>query len=48
MTPSICSGVKLVLDIGVLDVNTCEPLNDVFVEIWSGTRLDLFSMRRSN
>ncbi|KAJ3472767.1 hypothetical protein NLI96_g13263 [Meripilus lineatus] len=29
-------GVKLILDIGVIDVTTCEPLNDAFVEIWSG------------
>lgn len=31
------SGVKLILDIGVLDVTTCEPLPNAFVEIWSGT-----------
>lgn len=27
-------GVPLVLDIGVLDVNTCSPMSDVLVNIW--------------
>ena len=30
------SGVKLILDIGVLDTVTCEPLENVLVELWSG------------
>ena len=38
------SGVKLILDIGVIDTATCEPLENVFVELWSGeeylTQLD--------
>jgi protocatechuate 3,4-dioxygenase beta subunit len=29
------SGVKLVLDIGVLDTVTCEPLENVLIELWS-------------
>ncbi|CEL61173.1 hypothetical protein RSOLAG1IB_09815 [Rhizoctonia solani AG-1 IB] len=28
-------GVDLVLDIGVIDINTCEPLPQALVEIWS-------------
>ena len=28
-------GTPLYLDIGVLDITTCTPLNDVFVELWS-------------
>lgn len=30
-------GVTLILDIGVIDINTCEPLSDAFVELWAGT-----------
>jgi protocatechuate 3,4-dioxygenase beta subunit len=30
------SGVELILDIGVLDISTCKPLKNVFVEIWAG------------
>ncbi|KAK0432786.1 aromatic compound dioxygenase [Armillaria borealis] len=29
------SGIQLVLDIGVLDTTTCEPLSNAFVEIWA-------------
>ncbi|KIM22482.1 hypothetical protein M408DRAFT_332916 [Serendipita vermifera MAFF 305830] len=29
------AGVTLVLDIGVLDMATCQPATDVFVEIWN-------------
>ncbi|ESK85679.1 extracellular dioxygenase [Moniliophthora roreri MCA 2997] len=29
------AGVPLTLDIGVVDINTCEPLSDVFVELWA-------------
>lgn len=39
----LTSGVKLILDIGVLDVTTCEPLPDAFVEIWSGKPIALIS-----
>lgn len=28
------AGVPMVLDIGVMDVETCEPLSDVLVDIW--------------
>lgn len=28
-------GVPVYLDIQVIDVNTCEPLQDTFVEMWS-------------
>ena len=28
------AGVPLLLDIGVMDVETCEPLDDVLVDIW--------------
>lgn len=27
------SGIDLVLDIGVIDINTCEPLENVYVEM---------------
>jgi protocatechuate 3,4-dioxygenase beta subunit len=27
-------GVPLVLDIGVMDVTTCQPLDQALVEIW--------------
>ncbi|KAF9015720.1 Intradiol ring-cleavage dioxygenase, partial [Cyathus striatus] len=29
------SGVPLTLDIGVIDVTTCQPLPDVMIEVWS-------------
>ena len=28
-------GIDLLLDIGVIDTTTCQPLEDAFVEIWS-------------
>ncbi|KAI3605240.1 hypothetical protein WG66_013136 [Moniliophthora roreri] len=28
-------GVPITLDIGVVDIHTCEPLSDVFVELWA-------------
>jgi protocatechuate 3,4-dioxygenase beta subunit len=28
------AGVPLVLDIGVIDVTTCQPLDQALVEIW--------------
>ena len=28
-------GVPVYLDIQVIDVNTCEPLQDTFLEMWS-------------
>lgn len=33
------SGVPLTLDIGVIDIETCEPLPNVFVELWMGDYL---------
>jgi protocatechuate 3,4-dioxygenase beta subunit len=27
-------GIPLELDIGVIDVNTCEPLEDVLISLW--------------
>jgi hypothetical protein len=30
------SGVPLTLDIGVIDVERCEPLENVLVEVWMG------------
>lgn len=32
---SLRSGVALTLDIGVIDVTTCQPLPNVMVEVWS-------------
>jgi protocatechuate 3,4-dioxygenase beta subunit len=29
------SGIDLLLDIGVIDTTTCQPLDQAFVEIWS-------------
>ncbi|CAE6531306.1 unnamed protein product [Rhizoctonia solani] len=29
------AGINLLLDIGVIDTTTCQPLEDAFVEIWS-------------
>ena len=34
--PSPDSGVKLIIDIGIIDTTTCEPLENIFVELWSG------------
>lgn len=34
----MCSGIALTLDIGVVDVSTCTPLPDAFVELWMGAR----------
>ncbi|KAI0793235.1 Intradiol ring-cleavage dioxygenase [Abortiporus biennis] len=36
-------GIKLVLDIGVIDINTCEPLPNVLVEIWSANATGVYS-----
>ncbi|KAJ3508997.1 hypothetical protein NLJ89_g5453 [Agrocybe chaxingu] len=38
------TGVKLVLDIGVIDTMTCEPFADAFVELWHGKHLSYFSV----
>jgi len=36
------SGIKLVLDIGVLDTITCEPLENVLVELWSANATGIY------
>ncbi|RDB16624.1 hypothetical protein Hypma_002849 [Hypsizygus marmoreus] len=35
-------GVKLVLDIGVIDTSTCKPLNNVFVELWAANATGVY------
>uniref|UniRef100_A0A0W0F7Q7 Aromatic compound dioxygenase n=1 Tax=Moniliophthora roreri TaxID=221103 RepID=A0A0W0F7Q7_MONRR len=40
---SSLSGVPLVLDIGVMDVTTCTPLDNVFVEIWAANATGVYS-----
>ncbi|KII92614.1 hypothetical protein PLICRDRAFT_478582 [Plicaturopsis crispa FD-325 SS-3] len=37
------AGVKLVLDIGVIDVTTCQPLDSVFMEIWAANATGVYS-----
>jgi hypothetical protein len=39
-------GVKLFLDIGVLDTTTCKPLENVFVELWNGIEVLLNRVTR--
>jgi len=29
------SGIEMILDIGVVDVTTCQPMSNVMVEVWS-------------
>ncbi|KAL0067084.1 hypothetical protein AAF712_005871 [Marasmius tenuissimus] len=36
------SGVTLILDIGVMDVSTCTPMDDVFVEIWAANATGVY------
>ncbi|KIM83257.1 hypothetical protein PILCRDRAFT_819495 [Piloderma croceum F 1598] len=36
------SGIKLVLDIGVLDTISCEPLDNVLVELWSANATGVY------
>ncbi|KAK0184816.1 aromatic compound dioxygenase [Armillaria mellea] len=36
------SGIQLVLDIGVLDTTTCEPLSNAFVEIWAANATGVY------
>ncbi|THU80275.1 aromatic compound dioxygenase [Dendrothele bispora CBS 962.96] len=36
-------GVQLLLDIGALDINTCEPLENIFVELWSANATGTYS-----
>ncbi|ETW81564.1 hypothetical protein HETIRDRAFT_241995, partial [Heterobasidion irregulare TC 32-1] len=37
------TGVTLILDIGVIDINTCEPLSDAFVELWAANATGVYS-----
>ncbi|KAL0576970.1 hypothetical protein V5O48_005012 [Marasmius crinis-equi] len=36
-------GISLVLDIGVMDVTTCTPMDDVFVEIWAANATGVYA-----
>ncbi|KIJ65847.1 hypothetical protein HYDPIDRAFT_27075 [Hydnomerulius pinastri MD-312] len=36
-------GVPLYLDVQIIDVNTCEPLPDLFVDIWSANATGVYS-----
>jgi len=36
------SGINLILDIGVLDIITCEPLENVLVELWSANATGIY------
>jgi protocatechuate 3,4-dioxygenase beta subunit len=38
-------GVPVYLDIQVIDVNTCEPVKDIFLEMWSELPSLLLQMR---
>ncbi|KAG6844759.1 hypothetical protein H0H87_003982 [Tephrocybe sp. NHM501043] len=35
-------GVKLVLDVGVIDTTTCQPLPNVFVELWNANATGVY------
>jgi len=37
------SGIKLILDIGVLDTTTCKPLENVLIELWSANATGVYS-----
>ncbi|KAK7455849.1 hypothetical protein VKT23_010886 [Stygiomarasmius scandens] len=37
------AGIQLVLDVGVLDINTCQPLEDIFVEICAANATGVYS-----
>lgn len=37
------AGIPFVMDIGVLDINTCEPLSNAFVEIWGANATGVYS-----
>jgi protocatechuate 3,4-dioxygenase beta subunit len=37
------SGIKLVLDVGVLDTTTCKPLENVLIELWSANATGVYS-----
>jgi protocatechuate 3,4-dioxygenase beta subunit len=42
LTMNACSGVDLVLDVGVVDTTTCEPLSNAFVEIWAANSTGVY------
>jgi len=35
-------GVKLLMDFGVMDTSTCQPMNNTFVEIWHSNALGVY------
>ncbi|KAF9528146.1 Intradiol ring-cleavage dioxygenase [Crepidotus variabilis] len=35
-------GVDIVLDIGVIDINTCQPIPDAFVELWAANATGVY------
>ncbi|EIN10567.1 aromatic compound dioxygenase [Punctularia strigosozonata HHB-11173 SS5] len=41
-------GIKLVLDVGVIDVLTCEPLEDALVELWTANATGVYSSYSAN
>lgn len=42
------AGIDLILDVGVMDINTCEPVSNVYVEIWSCNATGHYSGFTSN
>ncbi|KAL1748150.1 Intradiol ring-cleavage dioxygenase, partial [Schizophyllum fasciatum] len=36
-------GIPLIIDIGILDINTCEPVPNSFVEIWAANATGFYS-----
>ncbi|KAL1742386.1 Intradiol ring-cleavage dioxygenase, partial [Schizophyllum fasciatum] len=37
------AGIPLVIDIGILDINTCEPVPNSFVEIWAANATGVYA-----
>ncbi|KAE9401320.1 aromatic compound dioxygenase [Gymnopus androsaceus JB14] len=37
------AGIRLTLDVAVIDVTTCEPMEDVLVEIWAANATGIYS-----
>lgn len=35
LSENIPSGIEMILDIGIVDVTTCQPMPNVMVEVWS-------------
>ncbi|TFL04436.1 Intradiol ring-cleavage dioxygenase [Pterulicium gracile] len=36
-------GVPLIMDFGVIDISTCEPMQDIFVEVWAANATGIYS-----